>query len=119
MIPNFVALGKRIKYIRNKRGLSQADLAEKVGCSAPFISYVENGLKSMSLETFIYIANSLNVSSDELLRDSLENTLKVSNHTFADVLADCTEYEIRILQEIVSSAKVAIRSNRQLLRRRW
>lgn len=119
MIPNFVALGKRIKLIRNKRGISQAELAERVGCSAPFISYVESGLKSMSLETFIYIANALGVSADELLRDSLENTLKTSNHAFADILADCTEYEIRILQEMVLSTKVAMRSNRQLFRKRW
>ena len=119
MIPNFVALGKRIKLIRKKRGISQAELAERVGCSAPFISYVESGLKSMSLETFIYIANALGVSADELLRDSLENTLKTSNHAFADILADCTEYEIRILQEMVLSTKVAMRSNRQLFRKRW
>ncbi len=51
----------------------------------------------MSLDTFVSIANALQVSADELLKDSIENTIKVSNHEFAAVIADCNEYEKRVL----------------------
>ena len=50
-----------------------------------------------------------------LLFDSLENTVSVSNHEFAAVLSDCSEYETRILLDIVRSAKKSMRENKRLL----
>lgn len=110
------AIGRKVKMARKRRGLTQQDLAERVDCSPTYVSYIESGLKSMGLGTFVLIANSLNVSADELLADVLENTIRVSNHSFAGLLADCTEYERRILQDILSSAKDSLRTNRDYLR---
>ncbi len=45
-------LGKRIKEIRNKRGLTQEKLAELVEINTPNISYIENGKFYPSYETF-------------------------------------------------------------------
>ena len=58
------------------------------------------------------------VSADVLLFDSLENTVSVSNHEFAAVLSDCSEYETRILLDIVRSAKKSMRENKRLIRGR-
>jgi hypothetical protein len=65
----------------------------------------------MSLETFVLLANALNVSADELLTDSLENTINVTNHEFAVLLSDCNNCEKRILLEIATAAKKSIRDN--------
>ena len=70
----------------------------------------------MSLDMFIYVANALNVSADELLQDLLENTISVSNHEFAELVSDCTTYEKRILLDLMSSAKKTLRDNRRLFR---
>ena len=72
----------------------------------------------MSLDMFICVANELKVSADVLLFDSLENTVSVSNHEFAAVLSDCSEYETRILLDIVRSAKKSMRENKRLIRGR-
>ena len=114
---NYFSLGKQIKAARKKKGLTQAWLSEKIDISPSYVSYIESGTKSMSLETFVLIANELNVSADELLHDNLVNTVRVSNHRFAAELADCSEYELRILFDVLKAAKKALRDHRFLYKR--
>ena len=61
---NYYTIGQRVKEARKKKHLSQADLAEAVEKSTSYISYMETGLKCMSLETLVDIANALDVSAD-------------------------------------------------------
>ena len=70
---NTEALGRRIGEIRRRRGLSQMALAEQIEKAPTFISSIETGQRGMSIETFVSIANALNVSADALLIDSIEN----------------------------------------------
>lgn len=119
MALNYVQIGRRVCQIRKRRGLTQAALAEMIKRSPTYISYIEGGLKNMSLETFVSIANALQVSADELLMDSIENTIRVSNHEFAKVIADCSTYEKQILLAVAVSLKTAIRENRHYLIKRY
>ena len=111
MALNYISIGNKIKVIRKKKGLSQSKLSEMIDRSPTYISYIESGIKSMSLDTFVLLANALNVTADELLVDSLENTIKVSNHEFTTLLADCNEYERRVLLDITATTKKALREN--------
>ena len=86
MTLNTKALGNKIKTIRKRKGITQQTLAELTDCTPTHISYCETGRKNMSLDTLVRIANALNVTTDELLIDSLENTVKVSNHVFTALL---------------------------------
>ena len=113
---NYVLLGKRIRAIRIKRGMTQIQLAERIELSPTYISYLESGCKGCSLETLLQLANALNVSTDDLLLDSLENTIKVMNHEFATVISDCTEYETRVLLDVIKGTKQSIRAHRNLMR---
>ncbi len=109
-------LGLHIGVIRTRRGISQQELADEIDKSPSYISYIETGKKGMSLETFVLIANTLNVSADELLIDSLENTIKVSNHAFANLLSDCTEFETKMMLDVAAAVKESLRGNRALYR---
>ena len=60
-------IGKRIRRKRIETGWCQEELAEKVDLSAPYIGMIERGKKVPRLETFVEIANVLEVSADELL----------------------------------------------------
>ena len=113
MAINYTSLGRRIKEVRKRRGLSQQELAERIHCSAPYVSLFESGTKFISLELFVDVANELNTSADALLFDSLDNTVMVTNHAFADLISDCSDYEKRILLELVRAAKDSMRSNRK------
>ncbi len=118
MLFDYLSLGKRVKQFRKRRGLSQMALAELANCATSYISYLENGQKCMSLTTFVTIANALQVSADELLVDCLDNNLKASNSELAALMSDCSEYERRVIIEIIKSAKTALRENKSYFARR-
>ena len=118
MALNYISIGQKIKSVRKRKGLSQLTLSELISRSPTYISYIEGGIKSMSLDTFILIVNALNTTADELLMDSLKNTIKVSNHEFAALISDCSDYERRILFDVITAAKKSIRENRHYIRTR-
>ena len=59
-------LNIRLKDIRESRNMSQDDIARQIGVSQQFISRVEKGNKSISLDLAAEIADYLNVSLDEI-----------------------------------------------------
>jgi transcriptional regulator with XRE-family HTH domain len=59
-------LGERIKELRKKRALSQEQLAEKVGLAAKYLSQIETGDKSPSLQALDKFAAVLNVEIRDL-----------------------------------------------------
>ena len=61
-------VGKRIKELRTRTGMSQKELADKVGLTPSFISQLENNQIAPSLGSFIQICDALGVS----LSDTLE-----------------------------------------------
>ena len=69
------AVGQRIREARKAKGLTQEALANKVGLSSTHISVIERGLKSARLETFVAIANILEVSADSLLIDVVDHSV--------------------------------------------
>ena len=53
---DLVETGKRIKEIRDAKGLTQIAFAEKINVSRSYINKIENGIKSPSLDLLIEIA---------------------------------------------------------------
>ena len=68
---DYAHLGQRIKQERLKLNLTQAKLAEDIDISDSYLSYIERGEKSLSLETLIRLAERFGVSVDYLLQDSV------------------------------------------------
>ena len=68
---NTSSIGKRIRKYREEKGWRQEDFAEKTGLSVTYTGMIERGEKVPKLETFITIANVLEVSADMLLADVL------------------------------------------------
>jgi transcriptional regulator with XRE-family HTH domain len=64
-------LGKNIKIMRARRGLSQAGLAEKADISIPFLSNIERGIKYPQPEMLSKIVNALEVEVGELFAADL------------------------------------------------
>ena len=54
------AIGKKIAAIRREQGLSQKELAKKIGVSQQLISRIEKGGENISLSTLTTMARSLN-----------------------------------------------------------
>ena len=66
-------LGKNIKILRARRGLSQADLAEKADISIPFLSNIERGIKYPQPDMLSKITNALEVEVNALFTTNIES----------------------------------------------
>ena len=62
-------VGRRIQKYREKMGLKQEELAERVDLSCNYLSAIEREVKTPKLSTLIRIVNELGVSADEILED--------------------------------------------------
>ena len=60
--------GKRLRYLRRDRDLTQEQLAELIDLSVNAISLLERGRTSPSFETLVKLAKALNVDVGELLK---------------------------------------------------
>ncbi|MBE6533174.1 MAG: helix-turn-helix transcriptional regulator [Ruminococcaceae bacterium] len=68
-----VQLGIAISTLRRIRGLTQADLAEKVGISRDTVRAIESSsvIRSFSFETFLKIAYVLDIKPEALIKASV------------------------------------------------
>jgi transcriptional regulator with XRE-family HTH domain len=64
-------MGERIREARKKSNLTQEQLAEKLDVSFTYVSELERNLKMPSMQLFIKLIETLDVSADELLQDSV------------------------------------------------
>lgn len=108
---NYKAIGNRIREIRQRNHLSQAMLSELVDKTPSYISYIECGLKSMSLETFVLIANALNVSPTRLLLGQAFNTELCASEEISELLSDCSAYEALIILDVLKSLKKSLKEH--------
>lgn len=73
-----------------------------------YVAHIELGEKNPSLETLVAIANPFQVSTDDLLIDSIETTEKHNNEVDY-VLLDCTPGEVKILTKNLKSLRETLR----------
>ena len=67
-------LGNRIRVARERKGITQEDLAERVDISPSHVSVIERGVKASRVDTLVRIANELDVSADYLLQDLVKRS---------------------------------------------
>jgi transcriptional regulator with XRE-family HTH domain len=64
-------LGKRIKALRNERGLTLVQLGQRVGLSASYLSQIERGVTMPSLTRLTAIAGALDVEVGYFFEDDV------------------------------------------------
>ena len=96
-----ISLGKRIKAAREQAGLTQEDLADRLGMSTTHISVIERGVKPPKLDTFVRLANVLNVSADNLLQDVVSNSQLSAANELADSIMQLPPQERTKLLNII------------------
>jgi transcriptional regulator with XRE-family HTH domain len=88
-------LGKNIKFLRSRRGFTQAVLAEKADISIIFLSSVERGTKYPKPDVLARIAQALEVEAFELFKGDL-------------VPSDSKELITRLTEDITSKLNLAL-----------
>ncbi|WP_346207593.1 helix-turn-helix transcriptional regulator [Caldifermentibacillus hisashii] len=93
-------LGKRIKEVREAKGLTQPELAERIGSTDRNVSNYETGYSFPSVKVLYQISVELDASIDYLL--GLTNDPKVSNKQFHQLSAQ----DFKILDELKSEEEI-------------
>lgn len=61
-------LGKNIKKIRTRKGMSQGDICRALEMDRGYMSAIENGKKNVTIQQLERLAQALDVSVDKLLK---------------------------------------------------
>ena len=108
-------VGAKIKYLRQKRGLSQEALALSCDMNPAFLGHVERGMRSPTLNTLQRICDGLGITLTELLLTEPDTTandadcaaaiqhvtdrMRQLTPTQAAHIADMVEQAIRLLDD--------------------
>lgn len=100
---DYKSIGRNIRKCREAQGIKRERLAEMTDLSVSYVSALERGEKLPKLDTFIRIANTLQVSSDALLVDVLAvgNTIVASE--VSDKLARLSSSEQRRIMNVLNT----------------
>jgi len=94
-------LGARIKELRKYRGLSQEQLSEKVDIDPKYVSFIECGRSSPSLETMESIARALEVEIKDLFEFAHLQAGGVKAEEVEKLLEGADEEKKRTIMKIV------------------
>ena len=108
---NYKLIGKRIKFYRNQKNMSQIQLAEKADLSAPYISYIETGAKKISLPVLIKIAEVLGTTPNNLLTDNITPFAEQLPIELLSIISDHNSYETLFINDMLKALKCAVRDN--------
>lgn len=106
----YVEAVREIAFFRNQSHLTQEDFAYEVHLSRQYISQLETAACRPSLETIVEIANTLGVSTDDLLVDSLTHSVSTADTEVHRVLIDCNELEAEILTRTLKELRAILYS---------
>lgn len=100
---NTSSIGKRIRKYREEKGWRQEDFAERIGLSVTYTGMIERGEKVPKLETFITIANALEVSADLLLADVLSTGYRVKSSEMTEEISSLSPVERDRIYSVVNT----------------
>ena len=108
---DYEKLGLRIKEMRRKKHMSQQELSYEIEYSIPHISHVENGTTKLSVDFLVKVANAVGTTTDPLLCDSLEKTTMLYQGEIMEAIKDCSNQELRIINQLIRDMKTNLREN--------
>lgn len=71
---NYLQVGDRIRSLREIRGMTASDLANRTGFTAKSMLLAENGRAAISLEFLLDICSALDVTPNDILRGMFRET---------------------------------------------
>jgi transcriptional regulator with XRE-family HTH domain len=106
-------LGERIRQLRKEAGLSQAELADKIGADPGRVSRYEAGRITPSAEALVRLAETLNISIDHLLIDGIpRRPLHAAQDALGDHLAAVGELPADDLASLLNIIDGLVAKNR-------
>ena len=111
MTIDYKIIGKRVKSSRQRRSMTQAELAERTEMSDVYISRIETGNRSPSLDALLKIAKVLDINLDSLVHGNTTVRFPKDYRDLAGLLSDCNDSERKQILENASTFKLMLREN--------
>lgn len=102
---DYVLLGRRIQGLRRERNFTQETLSEAAGITPTNLSHIERGKTKPSVETLVALANTLEVTVNDFLCDSLSASTQDLENALAQYARSCSTKELRLLSNIARVIK--------------
>ena len=106
------ALGKRMQDARIAKGLTQADLAQRVDLTPKYLSNLECGFRMPRMDTFVDIANALNIDANTLLVDYLDQGPEIESSRVAVMLEKLSAGKQRSALRIIEAVLTEFSENK-------
>lgn len=102
-------IGNRIQQYREAKGYTQEKFAEIVKLTPNYLSAIERGVKTPSVETLVSIINGLEVSADEIFVDVIKVGYKIQASKFTDEISGLSQEDQKriftVVEALVKEAK--------------
>jgi transcriptional regulator with XRE-family HTH domain len=96
-------IGARIKDIRNKQGVTQEQLSERVGINTKYLSSIERGKENPTLNILLKLTESLGVNLDEMFSNlQIEDPVKTPS-LIISLLDEADDEQLKLAYKILSA----------------
>lgn len=108
---NEVEIGKRLRELRERRDLTQVQLAVKLGIDQTLLSGYERGTIRMHAALVAAIAKTLNASADEILGLKATKTNGIKSRGILKRLPDMDQLPTRELQTLLKTIDTFLKAS--------
>lgn len=105
-------LGKRLKRAREQKGYKQAYVAEMMNLSLYQISRIENGVRSVYIDTLSQWCDLLEISMVDVLNEAEETAYPAHSQMFEEIASNCSKETVvamldtcRVIAQVEQRAK--------------
>lgn len=100
---DYTMIGRRIRQSREQKGLTQEHLAEKLNVSNAYISKIERGKTSISLDRLSEISSVLEQSAEYLLSGANQSAREYLRGEIIAMLEGCSPAKIKLIANMIKS----------------
>ncbi len=95
--------GKRLQKLRKSKGLTAEQFAEKVDISTQFVREIESGRKFPGTSVLITMINTLDISADLLLRDSVNRADQAVMEELSSRLSGLDAKQLSMITDVIDA----------------
>lgn len=98
-------IGDKIRYLRRKENINQAELARRLGVSTSTVGFWEIGRRVPDIELLVKLSEIFNVSTDYLLNLCDDNTVVICEKEGVQKKVAVSEEQIKSVEDFLDSLK--------------
>ena len=113
MNTNIKEIGVRIVKARKSLGMSQAELADKLGISVSHMSDIELGKTNYGIDILIRLLEALQISANKLLQPDTADAKSNYVSEISYLIADCSKKDMEIIYKTICALISALEGKKR------